>query len=363
MVLTVSDSISSGGSNASQPNQSSAVTQPLSFSRKVKVLAFILGCCCMVAIIVNFINLHSDYEELQEFYLGFMGRKMLIQEKRLTSKTYLKLLRRAQLESIENDCFMEITEAFQQQSSSAKSPKNSTNCNGHSMQQGYCDGEISFIPLQERGISIKDGITLEATPPSATSATQSSTSRREVEVTMITRSHPHRKKTPSTTMTTLTSNSRYRDILGPSPLPRKSRPNMSVIVMQQPQVAAAAAASSNSTANLVQESEIEPQFDGSEEWLLPLLAKEYIEDHDVEWRDLDYSSDVGPPPTSFCLFICQYDCRIFPDRMTEREAERRKNLLHHFRLWKLLKRKHYNIVVTERAKKEMADRDQDQMRR
>ena len=55
----------------------------------------------MVAITVNFINLHSDYEELQEFYLGFMGRKMLIQEKRLTSKTYLKLLRRAQLESIE----------------------------------------------------------------------------------------------------------------------------------------------------------------------------------------------------------------------------------------------------------------------
>ena len=50
---------------------------------------------------------------------------------------------------------MEITEAFQQQSSSAKSPiKKSTNCNGHSM-QGYCDGEISFIPLQERGISIK----------------------------------------------------------------------------------------------------------------------------------------------------------------------------------------------------------------
>ena len=114
-------------------------------------------------------------------------------------------------------------------------------------------------------------------------------------------------------MTTLTSNSRYRDILGPCPLPRHSRPNMSVIVMQQPQ------APGSSTANLVQDQDhIEPQFDGSEEWLLPLLAKEYIEDHDVEWRHLDYSSDVGPPPTSFCLFICQYDCRIFPDRMTER---------------------------------------------
>ena len=113
-------------------------------------------------------------------------------------------------------------------------------------------------------------------------------------------------------MTTLTSNSRYRDILGPSPLPRHSRPNMSVIVMQQPQ------ASCSNTTDYARDPVIEPQFDGSEEWLIPLLAKEYIEDHDIEWRNLDYSSDIGPPPTSFWLFICQYDCRIFPDRMTER---------------------------------------------
>ena len=57
---------------------------------------------------------------------------------------------------------------------------------------------------------------------------------------------------------------------------------------------------------------------GSEEWLLPLLAKEFIEDHDVEWRNLDYMTDVGPPPTSFWLFVCQYDCKVFPARMTER---------------------------------------------
>ena len=60
------------------------------------------------------------------------------------------------------------------------------------------------------------------------------------------------------------------------------------------------------------------QTDGSEEWLLPLLAKEFIEDHDIEWRNLNYNSDVGPPPTSFLLFMCQYDCRVFPKRMTER---------------------------------------------
>ena len=58
--------------------------------------------------------------------------------------------------------------------------------------------------------------------------------------------------------------------------------------------------------------------DGSEEWLLPLLAKEFIEDHDVEWRTIDYSLDMGPPPTSFLMFMCQYDCHVFPKRMTDR---------------------------------------------
>ena len=45
-----------------------------------------------------------------------------------------------------------------------------------------------------------------------------------------------------------------------------------------------------------------------------------------------------------------------------REEERQKNLLNQFRLWKLLKRKHWNIVVTERAKKEMADQEQSMRR-
>ena len=76
-------------------------TEVPSFTRKVKVICFILSCCCVIAIIVNFINLHSDYEELQEFYIGYMGRKVMIQEQRLTSRTYLNLLRRAQKHGIE----------------------------------------------------------------------------------------------------------------------------------------------------------------------------------------------------------------------------------------------------------------------
>lgn len=102
IVLTVSDHEST---TTTTEDPSSAVTNrpkyPPSFQRKIKVLAFILGCCCLVAITVNFINLHSDYEELQEFYIGYMGRKMLIQERRLTSRTYLNLLRREHQLTIE----------------------------------------------------------------------------------------------------------------------------------------------------------------------------------------------------------------------------------------------------------------------
>lgn len=101
---------------------------------------------------------------------------------------------------------------------------------------------------------------------------------------------------------------------------------MSVIVMQQPTTGGSSedvSFSATAIAAAVDSAAVtaaSPPFgtNGSEEWLLPLLAKEFIEDHDVEWRNLDYSSDVGPPPTSFWLFICQYDCRIFPQRMSER---------------------------------------------
>ena len=85
---------------------------------------------------------------------------------------------------------------------------------------------------------------------------------------------------------------------------------MSVVVMQQPQLAA--------SSDIVGSNDPPMGLEGTEDWLLPLLAKEFIEDHDLEWRDLDYSADVGPPPTSFLLFVCQYDCKVFPKRMTER---------------------------------------------
>lgn len=49
-------------------------------------------------------------------------------------------------------------------------------------------------------------------------------------------------------------------------------------------------------------------------WLLhhlPLYAAAFIEDDDPEWRDLDYSVDIGEPPESFCEFVRQYDWKMY----------------------------------------------------
>lgn len=131
-----------------------------------------------------------------------------------------------------------------------------------------------------------------------------------------------KRKTAMMTTKLSTNSRKYRELMtAAAASPHKKIPNMSVIVMQQPTTDS----SEDSFPTVVDSAAVttptaSPPFgtNGSEEWLLPLLAKEFIEDHDVEWRNLDYSSDVGPPPTSFWLFICQYDCRIFPQRMSER---------------------------------------------
>ena len=93
-------------------NKKPTPTQPPSFSRKIKVLSFILGVCCIIAIIINFINLQSDYEEVHEFYIGFMGRKMLIQERRLTSRSYLNMLRREHLLDVEVFLIFNVSQSF-----------------------------------------------------------------------------------------------------------------------------------------------------------------------------------------------------------------------------------------------------------
>jgi len=99
---------------------------------------------------------------------------------------------------------------------------------------------------------------------------------------------------------------------------------------------------------------------GKQDGLGPRAGRRYIEDEEPEWRQLDYQMEVGQLPESFCSFIRQYDWNIYRyDDLTSQEIQQRKNLLNQFRKWKKRKRKTFNIVVTERARREMADQEEE----
>ena len=69
------------------------VYSPPAISRKNITICVILGFCVAVAVGINFINLNSDYEDLMDFYKGYMGRRLLIVEGRLTSKSHIQELK------------------------------------------------------------------------------------------------------------------------------------------------------------------------------------------------------------------------------------------------------------------------------
>jgi len=93
----------------------------------------------------------------------------------------------------------------------------------------------------------------------------------------------------------------------------------------------------------------------------PAKSTRFVEDEGPEWRELDYILEVGEPPTTFCEFFQQYDWNFYKtsDDLTPQEIEERKNLLNQFRKWKKRKRKTFNIVVTERSRREMAEQEEE----
>uniref|UniRef100_A0A0K2TSJ4 Uncharacterized protein n=1 Tax=Lepeophtheirus salmonis TaxID=72036 RepID=A0A0K2TSJ4_LEPSM len=65
-------------------------------SKKTLVILVILSICILIAVCINFINVHSDFEDLKDFYRGYKGRKLLISEGRLTSRVFLNEFKRQQ---------------------------------------------------------------------------------------------------------------------------------------------------------------------------------------------------------------------------------------------------------------------------
>ena len=53
-------------------------------NKKIVIILTFLGVSVLGAIILSFVNVHYDFLELRNFYRGYMGRRLLIQEGRLT---------------------------------------------------------------------------------------------------------------------------------------------------------------------------------------------------------------------------------------------------------------------------------------
>lgn len=52
-------------------------------NKKIFIILAFLGISILGAVILSFVNVHYDFLELHNFYRGYMGRRLLIQEGRL----------------------------------------------------------------------------------------------------------------------------------------------------------------------------------------------------------------------------------------------------------------------------------------
>lgn len=57
-------------------------------NKKIVIILTFLGVSVLAAIILSFINVHYDFVELRNFYRGYMGRRLLIQEGRLAYRKH-----------------------------------------------------------------------------------------------------------------------------------------------------------------------------------------------------------------------------------------------------------------------------------
>merc|ERR1712013_759498 len=205
---------------------------------KINIILVILSFCVICAVILSFVNSSDDFEEMNNFYHGYMGRRLLIQERRLVYRGQVDRINKSRAG---NQSYYPET---------------------YSLQTG-----VKFIKLEE---SLSPMTTTTLLPP-----------------------------VPDTTW-------------------------------------------------------LEPSLPGMQE------STRFVEDEEPEWRELDYLVEVGKPPSSFCSFIRQYDWNLFTmDGLSTQGIEEQKNLLNQFRKWKKRKRKTFNIVVTERAKREMAEQEEE----
>ena len=59
--------------------------------KKITIIVVILSLCVVCVIILSFVNLHDDFVELSNFYRGYMGRRLMIQEGRLVYRNHVDM--------------------------------------------------------------------------------------------------------------------------------------------------------------------------------------------------------------------------------------------------------------------------------
>lgn len=87
-----------------------------------------------------------------------------------------------------------------------------------------------------------------------------------------------------------------------------------------------------------------------------------LEDDLPEWQEMNYMLRISQPPDTCREFFLQFHCgaRLADDDSVEKLRDERRNLYDQFRSWKSLRRKRFNVVVTQRAKKEMGQAEKAQ---
>lgn len=225
-------------------------------NKKIYIILTFLGLSVFGAIVLSFMNVHYDFLELQNFYRGYMGRRLLIQEGRLLTRRHEEKVKQKKKGTADR-----------------KSDGKRDICNGGAAGLLKFDGALSPVTttsLLVPGPSMETG---------------------ELEIVE----------------TSLIENIEMPSVALGIPAPRN-----------------------------------------------------YVEDDGPEWRELDYLVKIGTPPPTFFLFFQQYDWNIYTgETLSHKDIEERKNLLIQFRKWKKRKRKTFNIVVTERSRREMAEQEEE----
>jgi len=233
-------------------------------NKKIYIILTFLGLSIFGAIVLSFMNVHYDYIELKNFYRGYMGRRLLIQEGRLLTRGHEEKVKQKK-----------------KGSSDRKSDRKRDTCNGGAGLLKF-DEALSPTSVMDEVFAISPVTTTSLLVPGPSMETGE---LELVETSLI--------EMPSVT-------------LGIPP-PRR-----------------------------------------------------FVEDDGPEWRQLDYTVQIGNPPPTFFLFFQQYDWNIYTgETLSHKDIEERKNLLIQFRKWKKRKRKTFNIVVTERSRREMAEQEEE----